>query len=75
MLAIPDGWVPLYASEYDGPCEGLICEDYPFFFAQFHPEVEAGPLDRDSLLNHYLTCARQQRTYLQEKGAYEGPKW
>merc|ERR1719203_2041883 len=72
---IPEGWAPLYVNANDGSCEGLICNDFPFFSVQFHPEAEAGPLDSDPLFDNYLTCVRQQKKYLKENGANVEPKW
>merc|ERR1719510_2274997 len=75
IATIPDGWAPLYVNANDGSCEGIICHDKPFFSVQFHPEACAGPLDSDSLFDHFIMVSALQKKHLEETGGKEHKWW
>lgn len=51
---IPKGYKPWFVNLNDNTNEGIIHTKYPFMSAQFHPEVNPGPMDTEWLFDFFL---------------------
>ncbi|CAM9583970.1 unnamed protein product [Chrysoparadoxa australica] len=57
---LPSGWKTLFTNINDSTNEGIICEDKPYFSAQFHPEACCGPVDTEFLFDVFIEHCRSK---------------